>query len=85
MVALKYLVVCIANHFQVIINKSLVNGNRYRRKLYVCVQICKNSMQPFKLFWIFGKQVDIIFLRLPLFKSLISKSNCRLKEGCSLV
>ena len=35
MVTLKNLVVGIANHFQIIVNKTLVNGNGHRRKLYL--------------------------------------------------
>jgi len=46
MITLKYLVIGIADHFQIFINKAFVYGGRYRCKLDAGLQIFKNAVQP---------------------------------------
>ena len=55
MIALKDLVIGIANQLQIIINKSFMNGNGDRGKNNFCFKVCENAVQPFQLFWIIGK------------------------------
>ena len=47
MIALKYLVIGIANHFQVFINKPFVNGGSNRVKMNFFFQVFKNAVQSF--------------------------------------
>ena len=42
----------------------------YRCKLDVCLQICKNTIEPFQLPGLFRKQVDLIFFLFKCFKIL---------------
>ena len=56
MVALKDLVIRITNNFQILINKSFMDGSGNGFELNTRFQIFKNGMQPLQLFWIFRKK-----------------------------
>jgi hypothetical protein len=47
-------------------------------------EVLKNRMQPLELFWIFSKQINLKFLRFPVFQVGIS-SNRLLKAGWARV
>ena len=47
MVALKYLMVGITNHLQLIVYKSFMNGCANRNKIDLRLQIRKNTVQSF--------------------------------------
>ena len=72
MISLKYLVIGIANDFQILINKSFMNGYRNGIKMNLCFQIFKNGMQSFQLFWIFSKKINLKFFRFPLLSDPLS-------------
>ena len=61
MIPLEYLVIGVANHFQVFINKPFMNGSRDGNNINLCFQVCEDHVQPFQLFGVIGKQIDIVF------------------------
>jgi hypothetical protein len=85
MIALEDLVVGITNQFQFFINKSFVDAGGNRNELYFRVQVGKNAVEPFQLACLFGKNINGIPAASCAFRSLISRSNWRLKAGCGLV
>ena len=62
MVPLKYLMIGIANHFQIVVDESFMNGNRYRKNLHLRFQVGKDDMQPFQLFRVFGENENTVIL-----------------------
>ena len=67
MIALEYLVIGIANDFQIVIDKSFMNRSWNGRKMNDRLQIFKNGMQSFQLLGIFGKKVNGDIVWLPSF------------------
>ena len=62
MIALKYLVIGIADHSFVVIYKALADGCRYRHKGDTCIQIVEYAAQPFQLLGVLCKYVGYIFV-----------------------
>ncbi len=67
-ITLKDFMIRITDDFQVLIDKSFMNRTGYRVKPDGRLQVFKNRMQSFELFWIFCKEIDFKFFRLPSFR-----------------
>ena len=70
MITLEYLVVCIADKFKLLINKSFVNRSSNRCKLNLRIQISKDAIESFQLLRLLCKDEELIacpFVRFQVF------------------
>src|SRR5688572_10202641 len=70
MITLEYLVIGIANNFEVFVNKPFVNGSGNGIKDNAGIKVIKDGLQPFQLLWIFSKKVNFKSFPFPAFEIL---------------